>query len=80
MHNDTTTKTRTYWQHENGRVSCQDHGGYYLSSWIEAKPYERSHMTPLGMFYKMTAAEVVDFEAFMVEMGKRPECCETCRG
>lgn len=78
MHNE--TKTRTYWIHENGRVSCQDHGGNYLSVWIAEKPTERSHMTPAGMYYRMTQAEVIDFQDFLTETGRTPECCEKCRG
>lgn len=75
-----TTTTRTYWESQNGEVSCERHAGAYVAAAIEATPNAQRIETPLGVYYKMSAADVNDFESFLKdEMGVAAECCETCR-
>ena len=74
-----TTKTRTYWENDNGAIACEEHVGAYMTAEIAANPKAKTHRTPIGTFYRMTAADVADFEALMAQYGDRPECCETCR-
>lgn len=74
------TKTRTYWENDNGAIYCEAHLGSYMTAAILTNPKAIIHHTPLGSYYKMMIHKVKDFEALMAELGKRPECCETCRG
>jgi len=75
-----TTKTRTYWENDNGAIYCEAHLGSYMTAATTANPNAWTHQTPLGTWNRLTAEDVTDFEALMTELGKRPECCEICRG
>jgi hypothetical protein len=62
----------TYWADDNGRITCVNHAGNYLSSAIQTKPKSRVHLTPMALYVRLTKTEVADFTA---EFGY---CCETC--
>ena len=72
-------KTRTYWENDNGAIYCENHLGSYMTAAITANPKARTHHTPLGTWYRLTATEIADFQAYMTEHQSNPECCETCR-
>jgi hypothetical protein len=67
------TPTQQYWYNTtNGEQVCLAHAGQYLKSGIQAKPKNKSHKTPLGI-WKATSAE--DIEYFTAEFGSP---CESC--
>lgn len=74
-----TTTTTTYWCDDNGTVYCEDHAGNYLRCAIKNNPAAREHHTPLGTWERMTAQDVVDFQAFIDARLGGGSVCEQCR-
>lgn len=74
MGSTTVPAAAPLWQDDNGRLACGPHGGSYLAAAIAKRPRARSHSTPRGRWYAITAADVAAWPAD--ELG--PMTCETC--
>lgn len=73
MHNN--TKKVTYWETDNGAIYCTAHLGTYATEAIRTNPKARTLHTPIGSYFRMTAAEATDF---CNETGAS-NACESCR-
>ena len=70
-----TTKTRTYWESDNGAIYCQEHLGTYMTEAIASKPRASVHHTPIGTYWRLTAQDAAEFCAAI----GASDACETCR-
>ena len=75
----TTTKNRTFWTSDNGRVVCESHLGYSATAELQAKPKARTLYGSCDTFRKMTKPEVAEWLAFLAGHDET-EACEDCRG
>lgn len=74
--------SRTYTDHQSGRIACFDHVGSYGQSAISAKPNASQWVTPLDVWAVMSKAEQDDFRDFLeneLHEKKGGPLCETCR-
>lgn len=70
-----TTKTTTLYINNNGRITCIDHGGSYLSSEYRHAPERRAYQTPLDTWERI---DVLYAREWVALCGTPPKC-ETCR-
>lgn len=62
------------WISHGGRVACKAHGGSYLAAAMLARPRARRHVTPLDVWWRITAAD----RATWREAGLGKLACEDC--
>lgn len=73
-------QAQTLWGDDvSGMITCEKHAGSYLTHAIKARPRARVHSTPLGVWRKMTAAEVASYLYAVRDVPALAVPCETCR-
>jgi len=78
--NTTTTKeittmkivTRIYLD-DNGRCTCEQHAGEYLTASITANPSAHIHTTPIGTWERLTTDDIRLLEKYGADT-----CCDRC--
>lgn len=68
-----TNQPKTYFLGNGGELTCSHHAGMYLTSELMARPNGRKFTTPLGVWERLSSAEV---ESMFADLGF---CCETCK-
>ena len=75
----TNTTTKTFWQNNNGEVSCTDHIGYSATAELQANPKARTLYGACDTWHRMTKNEIAEWTEFLAGHG-HTEACESCRG